>query len=114
MSRIDDIHLNGHPVERLPNNINLTVPYTEGESVVLNLDEKGVCISTGSACTSSSMEPSHVLVAIGLPQETAYSSFRMTLGKWTTEEEIDRMLEILPETVADIRSMSPLYKTRSS
>jgi cysteine desulfurase len=114
MSRIDDIHLNGHPVQRLPNNINLTVPYTEGESVVLNLDEKGVCISTGSACTSSSMEPSHVLVAIGLLQETAYSSFRMTLGKWTTEEEIDRMLDILPETVADIRSMSPLYKTRSS
>lgn len=112
LSKIDEAHLNGHPQKRLPNNINLTVSYTEGESIVLNLDARGICCSTGSACTSSSLEPSHVLVAIGLDEEVAYSSFRMTLGKWTTEEEIDRVLEILPETVAELRSMSPLYKKK--
>jgi cysteine desulfurase len=109
---IDEIQLNGHRTRRLPNNINLTVAYTEGESIVLNLDLKGICASTGSACTSSSLEPSHVLVAIGLPQEIAYSSFRMTLGKWNTDEDIDRVIQVLPEVIADLRSMSPLYKKR--
>lgn len=112
ISNIEEIRLNGHPAKRLPNNINLTVNYTEGESIVLNLDLKGICCSTGSACTSSSLEPSHVLVAIGLPHEIAYSSFRMTLGKWTTGEDIDRVLEILPEIIASLRAMSPLYKQR--
>ncbi len=111
--KIDGIHLNGHPEKRLPNNINLTIDYTEGESIVLNLDARGVCVSTGSACTSGSTDPSHVLVAIGLVPEIAYSSFRMTLGKWTTEGDIDTMLEILPGTVAELREMSPLYKQRS-
>jgi cysteine desulfurase len=110
MSKVEEIHLNGHPVKRLPNNINLTVSYTEGESIVLNLDQEGICASTGSACTSSSLEPSHVLVAIGLPQEIAYSSFRMTLGKWTTWEDIDRILVVLPEVIAGLRSMSPMYR----
>ena len=109
---IDEIQLNGHRTRRLPNNINLTVAYTEGESIVLNLDLKGICASTGSACTSSSLEPSHVLVAIGLPQEIAYSSFRMTLGKWNTDEDIDRVIQVLPEVIADLRAMSPLYKKR--
>jgi cysteine desulfurase len=109
---IDEIQLNGHRTRRLPNNINLTVAYTEGESIVLNLDLKGICASTGSACTSSSLEPSHVLVAIGLPQEIAYSSFRITLGKWNTDEDIDRVIQVLPEVIADLRSMSPLYKKR--
>jgi len=109
---IDEIQLNGHRTRRLPNNINLTVAYTEGESIVLNLDLKGICVSTGSACTSSSLEPSHVLVAIGLPQEIAYSSFRMTLGKWNTDEDIDRVIQVLPEVIADLRAMSPLYKKR--
>lgn len=113
VKNIDEIQLNGHPTRRLPNNINLTVAYTEGESIVLNLDLKGICASTGSACTSSSLEPSHVLVAIGLPQEIAYSSFRMTLGKWNTEEDIDRVIQVLPEVIADLRAMSPLYKKRS-
>jgi cysteine desulfurase len=97
---------------RLPNNINLTIAYTEGESIVLNLDLKGICASTGSACTSSSLEPSHVLVAIGLPQEIAYSSFRMTLGKWNTDEDVDRVIQVLPEIIASLRAMSPLYKKR--
>jgi len=109
---VDEIQLNGHPTQRLPNNINLTVAYTEGESIVLNLDLKGICASTGSACTSSSLEPSHVLVAIGLPQEIAYSSFRMTLGKWNTDEDIDRVIQVLPEVIASLRAMSPLYKKR--
>jgi cysteine desulfurase len=113
ITKIEEIQLNGHRTQRLPNNINLTVNYTEGESIVLNLDLKGICASTGSACTSSSLEPSHVLVAIGLPQEIAYSSFRMTLGKWNTDEDIDRIIQVLPEVIANLRSMSPLYKKRS-
>lgn len=112
VTKIDEIQLNGHPTQRLPNNINLTIAYTEGESIVLNLDLKGICASTGSACTSSSLEPSHVLVSIGLPQEIAYSSFRMTLGKWNTEEDIDRVIQVLPEVIASLRAMSPLYKKR--
>ena len=112
VTKVEEIQLNGHPTLRLPNNINLTIAYTEGESIVLNLDLKGICVSTGSACTSSSLEPSHVLVAIGLPQEIAYSSFRMTLGKWNTEEDIDRVIQVLPEIIADLRAMSPLYKKR--
>ena len=112
VTKVEEIQLNGHPTLRLPNNINLTIAYTEGESIVLNLDLKGICASTGSACTSSSLEPSHVLVAIGLPQEIAYSSFRMTLGKWNTEEDIDRVIQVLPEIIADLRAMSPLYKKR--
>ena len=112
VTKVDEIQLNGHPTQRLPNNINLTVAYTEGESIVLNLDLKGICTSTGSACTSSSLEPSHVLVAIGLPQEIAYSSFRMTLGKWNTDEDIDRVNQVLPEVIASLRAMSPLYKKR--
>ena len=112
VTKVEEIQLNGHPTRRLPNNINLTVAYTEGESIVLNLDLKGICASTGSACTSSSLEPSHVLVAIGLPQEIAYSSFRMTLGKWNTDEDIDRVIQVLPEVIANLRAMSPLYKKR--
>ncbi len=113
VANVEEIQLNGHPIQRLPNNINLTVAYTEGESIVLNLDLKGICASTGSACTSSSLEPSHVLVAIGLPQEVAYSSFRMTLGKWNTNEDIDRVIQVLPEVISSLRAMSPLYKKRS-
>ena len=112
VTKVEEIQLNGHPTRRLPNNINLTVAYTEGESIVLNLDLKGICASTGSACTSSSLEPSHVLVAIGLPQEIAYSSFRMTLGKWNADEDIDRVIQVLPEVIASLRAMSPLYKKR--
>lgn len=113
VEKVDGIYLNGHPEKRLPNNINLTIDYTEGESIVLNLDARGVSVSTGSACTSGSTDPSHVLVAIGLVPEIAYSSFRMTLGKYTSDEDINTMLEILPEMVAELRAMSPLYKQRS-
>jgi cysteine desulfurase len=110
--RIDHIRLNGHPVKRLPNNVNMSFDFAEGESMCLNLDLEGVCVSTGSACSSSSQEPSHVLLALGLPHEQAHSSLRLTLGKWTTEEEIEQVLDILPRVVAKLRAMSPLLKTQ--
>ena len=110
LERIDHTHLNGHPVMRLPNNVNVSIDFVEGESMVLNLDLEGICVSTGSACSSSSLEPSHVLLAIGLPPEQAHGSLRLTLGKWTSEEDISRVLEVLPRIVARLRAMSPLLK----
>jgi cysteine desulfurase len=110
--KITDIHFNGHPVKRLPNNINICVAFVEGESMSLNLDLEGICVSTGSACTSASSEPSHVLSAIGLPPEQAHGSLRFTLGKWTTDEDIDRVLVSLPRIVAKLRAMSPLLKSK--
>lgn len=108
--KIKEIHLNGHPTRRLPNNVNISVKYVEGESMCLNMDIEGICCSTGSACTSGSAEPSHVLLAIGLPHNLAYGSLRFTMGKWTAEEEIDRVLEVLPPVVAKFRAISPLVK----
>jgi len=112
LEQIDHIRLNGHPTKRLPNNINVSVDFVEGESMLLNLDLQGICASTGSACSSASLEPSHVLVALGLPLEQAHESLRFTLGKANTEEDIERVLEVLPQVVAKLRAMSPLLKTR--
>ncbi len=109
---IDHIQLNGHPRQRLPNNVNVSVDYVEGESMLLNLDLEGISASSGSACTSGSLEPSHVLLACGLPHEQAHGSLRLTLGKWTVEEDIDRVLDVLPGIVAKLRAMSPLLKSR--
>ncbi len=111
LERIDHTRLNGHPIKRLPNNVNVSVDFVEGESMCLNLDLENICISTGSACSSSSLEPSHVLLAMGLPHEQAHGSLRFSLGKWTTEEEIERVLEVLPRIVAKLRAMSPLLKS---
>jgi len=111
LERIDHTQLNGHPRNRLPNNVNVSVEFVEGESMCLNLDLEGICASTGSACSSSSIEPSHVLLALGLPPERAHGSLRFTLGKWSTEEDIDRVLEVLPPAVARLRAMSPLLKS---
>jgi len=111
LERIDHTRLNGHPVKRLPNNVNISVDFVEGEAMLLNLDLEGICAATGSACASSSLSPSHVLLAIGLPPEQAHGSIRFSLGKWTTEEEIGRVLEVLPRIVAKLRAMSPLVKT---
>jgi len=111
LERIDHVRLNGHPVMRLPNNINVSVDYVEGESMLLNLDLEGICASTGSACSSSSLEPSHVLLALGLSPEQAHGSLRFSLGKWTTEDEIERVLDVLPPIVAKLRAMSPLLKS---
>lgn len=112
LERIEYTQLNGHPTRRLPNNVNISVEYVEGESMCLNLDLEGICASTGSACSSSSAEPSHVLLAIGLPPQQAHGSLRFTLGKWTTEEDIERVLEVLPRVIEKLRAMSPLLKKR--
>ncbi len=111
LERIDHIRLNGHPQKRLPNNVNVSIDFVEGESMCLNLDLEGICVSTGSACSSSSLEPSHVLLALGFSPEQAHGSLRFTLGKWTTEAEVDRVLESLPRVVAKLRAMSPLLKS---
>jgi len=111
LERIDHIHLNGHPSQRLPNNANVSIDFVEGESMLLNLDLEGICATTGSACASSSLEPSHVLLAMGLSHERAHGSLRFSPGKWTTEEEIDQALEALPRVVAKLRAMSPLFKS---
>ena len=112
LERIDHIHLNGHPVKRLPNNVNISADFVEGESMLLNLDLAGICASTGSACSSGSLESSHVLLALGLPQIQTHGSLRFTLGKWTTDEEINRVLETLPAIVTKLRAMSPLLKSQ--
>ena len=111
LERIDHTRLNGHPIMRLPNNVNVSVDYVEGESMLLNLDLEGICASTGSACSSSSLEPSHVLLALGLSPEQAHGSLRFSLGKWTSEAEIGRVLEVLPRVVSKLRAMSPLLKS---
>ena len=112
LERIDHTHLNGHPIMRLPNNVNVSVDYVEGESMLLNLDLEGLCASTGSACSSSSLEPSHVLLALGLSPEQAHGSLRFSLGKWTSEAEIGQVLEVLPRVVSKLRAMSPLLKSQ--
>ncbi|MGD1117936.1 MAG: cysteine desulfurase NifS [Dehalococcoidales bacterium] len=107
---IGNIHLNGHPVQRLPNNINISVSYLEGESIILSLDLQGIYVSTGSACSSGDMEPSHVLLAAGCPPELARGSLRFTMGRWTEAEDIDRVLEVLLPIVEKLRDISPLGK----
>jgi len=111
LERIDHTHLNGHPSRRLPNNVNVSVDFVEGESILLNLDLEGICASTGSACSSSSLEPSHVLLAMGLSHEHAHGSLRLTLGKWTTDEMIEQVLDVLTRIVAKLRAISPLLKS---
>ncbi len=107
--RIPEIKLNGHPSVRLPNNVNFSIKYIEGESILLMLDLNGIAASSGSACTSGSLDPSHVLLAMGLTHEVAHGSVRMTLSDETTEEEIDYVLEVLPKVAERLRKMSPLY-----
>lgn len=106
--KIPKTHLNGHPIQRLANNVNVTFEYIEGESLLLLLNAKGVFASTGSACNSSSLEPSHVLTACGVPHEIVHGSLRLSLGKMNTPEDVDRVLEVLPEIVQKLRNMSPL------
>lgn len=108
-ARISEVKLNGHPVERLPNNVNFSIKYIEGEAILLLLDLNGIAASSGSACTSGSLDPSHVLLAMGMPHEIAHGSLRLSLGDETTEAEIDYVLETLPKVVDRLRLMSPLY-----
>ena len=108
--RIDEIVLNGHPVNRLPGNLNICVRYIKSESMLLNLDLEGIYASSGSACTSGSLEPSHVLLAMGIPPEIAHGSLRFSLGRDTTKEDIDRVIKVLPPIVEKLRAMSPFGK----
>ncbi|KAF0133594.1 MAG: cysteine desulfurase [Candidatus Saganbacteria bacterium] len=106
--QIPEIVLNGHPTLRLPNNVNISIKHIEGESILINLDLMGIAASSGSACTSGSLDPSHVLMAIGLAHEVAHGSLRLTLGKYTTDDDIIYLLETLPPIVKKLRAMSPL------
>lgn len=110
--KIPYVRLNGHPTERIATNANLSFEYVEGESLLLSLDLKGIAASSGSACTSGSLEPSHVLTAMGLCHELAHGSVRFTLGRDNTEEDIDYLLEVMPPIVERLRAMSPLYNER--
>lgn len=106
---ISDIRLNGHRTDRLPGNVNFCFRYIEGEALLLRLDAKGIAASSGSACTSGSLDPSHVLLALGLPHEIAHGSLRLSIGEQNTEEEIEYVLSVLPDIVSTLRQMSPLY-----
>jgi cysteine desulfurase len=108
LDKIDYSFLNGHPTERLPDNANLRFSYIEGESLILGLDMLGVQVSSGSACTSKTLEPSHVLLAIGLAHEEAHGSLVFTMGKQNSEEDVDYVLEVLPDVVKRLRALSPL------
>ncbi len=110
ISKIPHSALNGDPVNRLPGNVNFCFEGIEGESMLLLLDLKGICASSGSACTSGSLDPSHVLLAIGRPHEVAHGSLRLSLCEWNTEEEIDYILQELPQIVEYLRNMSPVWK----
>ena len=107
-STIPEVKLNGHSTKRLPNNVNFSIKYIEGESILLMLDMAGIAASSGSACTSGSLDPSHVLLALGLTHEVAHGSVRMTLGDDTTDEDIDYVLETLPKVAHRLRAMSPI------
>lgn len=110
LERIPYSYLNGpRGDKRLPGNVNVRFTYIEGESILLSLDFEGICASSGSACTSGSLDPSHVLLAIGLPHELAHGSLRLTLGDGSTEEDVDYVLEVLPGIIQRIRNMSPLW-----
>jgi len=108
LEKIDHVRLNGHSIKRLPNNINISIEFIEGKSMLLNLDMEGIAASTSSACSSSSLEPSHVLLALGLSPELTQGSLRFTLGRYTREEDIDYVLEVLPKIVDKLRSMARL------
>ena len=110
MARIPYIRLNGHRTNRLPGNLNISFEFIEGESLLLMLDMMGVCGSSGSACSSGSLDPSHVLMAIGLPHEIAHGSLRLTFGEENTLEDVDYILEEIPKIVSRLRDMSPLYE----
>ena len=110
LSRIPHSALNGDPVNRLPGNVSFCFEGIEGESLLLLLDSKGICASSGSACTSGSLDPSHVLLAIGRPHEVAHGSLRLSLSGWNTDEEIDHILAEVPWVVEYLRNMSPMWK----
>ena len=113
LSKIPHSSLNGDSLNRLPGNVSFCFEGIEGESLLLLLDQKGICASSGSACTSGSLDPSHVLLAIGRPHEIAHGSLRLSLCETNTEEEVDYMLEEIPKVVEYLRNMSPLWKDKA-
>lgn len=110
LEKIPYSHLNGSRTKRLPGNVNISFEFIEGESLLLHLDLAGICASTGSACSSTSLEPSHVLLAIGVPVEMAHGSLRLSIGRLNSDEDVDYILETLPGIVQKLRDMSPLYE----
>ncbi|MBC8262533.1 MAG: cysteine desulfurase NifS [Anaerolineales bacterium] len=112
LESIDEVRLTGHPTNRLPTSASFVFKYIEGEAILLNLDLAGIYASSGSACSTASLEASHVLLALGIPPEVAHGSLRLTLGRENTEEDVDYVLEILPGIVQKLRAMSPLYKEK--
>ena len=112
LKKIPKTYLNGHPTRRLPNNVNITILDVEGESMLLYLNEKNICASTGSACSSHSLEPSHVILAIGVNPEAAHGSLRFTLGKETRDIHINKVLQVLPKIVKELREISPVKLER--
>jgi len=110
MERVEHVRLNGHPSNRLPNTLNLSFEYVEAESLLIALDLNGIAVSSGSACSSGSTEPSHVLLAMGIPSEVCQSAVRLSLGRENTEEDVDYALSVIPGLVNRLREMSPFYK----
>lgn len=110
MEKIDDVIINGHPERRLPSTLNICIKYVEGESILLQLNHNGIAASSGSACTSGSFEPSHVLTSMGIPPEVAHGSLRFSVGRSNTEKDIDKVIEVLPPIVENLREMSPFGK----
>lgn len=108
--KIEKSYLNGHPTKRLVNNVNFSFEAVEGESILLQMDSRGIEASTGSACSSKKLEPSHAILALGRDEELAHSSIRLTLGKYTKEEHVDKVLEVLPDIISNLRAMSPLWE----
>ncbi len=112
LDQVEETHLTGHRTKRLPQHVSFRFDYIEGESIILNLDMEGISASTGSACSSKTLEPSHVLIALGLKHEQAHGSLVCTLGRQNTQEDVDWALEVIPKTVSRLREMSPLYKKK--
>jgi cysteine desulfurase len=112
--RVDDIQLNGHPENRLPGTLNVSFKYIEGESILFRLESLGIAVSTGSACSSGSLETSYVLSSMGLPPEMSHGSIRFSLGRENSDDDIDYILEHLPGVIRSLREMSPLYQNTGS
>ena len=112
LERIPEIKINGHSTQRLASTLNFCIRHIEGESILINLDFEGICASSGSACTSGSLEPSHVLLAMGIPAEVAHGSLRLSLGKQNTDSDVDKVLEVLPPIVEKLRKMSPFWQNK--
>jgi cysteine desulfurase len=113
LAEIPDAHLNGHPEQRVPNNAHFRFHGVEGEAMILSLRDEGVAASTGSACSSKTLEPSHTLISCGLLHEEAHGSLEFTFGRWSTMEDVDRIMAVLPGVIARLRALSPLYKTHA-